>query len=97
MVVSLVLSLVFKATRIMSRLFVFITLLRESHELDINTSRRQAENFRRVTIFNRNENYVALYRLSRELIENLLLEIRTLVPSSRRPRRRLSTKVKVSG
>lgn len=79
----------------MARLFLLCHLLEEANALDLNASRRQAHDIRRLQLFTRNQDYVAIYRLSEELIETLFEDIRGFLKTPRRRGRGVSNRIKV--
>lgn len=78
----------------MARLFVS-SLLEEANSLDLYNSRRQAQQIRAMRLFNRNKDYVNVYRLSEELINHLKEDIKFLIRKPQRRHRGLSVRIKV--
>ncbi|XP_050355240.1 putative nuclease HARBI1 [Nymphalis io] len=68
----------------MSRAWLLLNLLKEAHELDVNTSRREAQLIRYLPIRSRSDEIIRIYRLNEELIAELQNELRALLSSNKR-------------
>ncbi|XP_052750889.1 putative nuclease HARBI1 [Galleria mellonella] len=79
----------------MARLFVLLSLLEEANSLDLYNSRRQAQQIRAMRLFNRNKDYVNVYRLSEELINQLEEDIKFFIRKPQRRHRGLSVRIKL--
>ncbi|KAL0810556.1 hypothetical protein ABMA28_010676 [Loxostege sticticalis] len=79
----------------MARMFLLKLLLEEAHALDKLEMRRQANQIRSLSLLTRDDDYVNVYRLSKELIDQLEQELLPLVKITKRRGKGLSTHVKV--
>lgn len=80
----------------MARMFLFKSLLEEAHALDKLEKRRQYNQIRSLSLLTRDDDYVSVYRLSKELIDQLEYELLPLIKPTKRRSKGLSTRVKVS-
>ena len=79
----------------MARSFVFLCLMKESHELDMIAKRRQAQHIRNLPLLSHSDEFVKTYRLNEDLICELERELRPLLPRVRRQGKGLSNRFKV--
>lgn len=80
----------------MARWFMLESLLDEAHLMDLNDRRRQGREIRALELVRGHKDYVESYRLSEELIDNLIKDIEHLLKNPRRRGSGLSIKLKVS-
>ncbi|CAG4993605.1 unnamed protein product [Colias eurytheme] len=79
----------------MARYFILSAIIREANAVDIIESRRQSTSIREMQIINRNKNFVECYRLSEELVSQVMEDIKVLVKKPQRRRRGLTARVKL--
>ncbi|XP_049866795.1 putative nuclease HARBI1 [Pectinophora gossypiella] len=79
----------------MARMFLLKCLLEEAHTLDNLELRRQAYEIRSLSLLTRDDNYVSVYRLSKQLIDQLELELLPIIKSTKRRGKGLTTRIKI--
>ncbi|KAJ8711814.1 hypothetical protein PYW08_008768 [Mythimna loreyi] len=79
----------------MARMFLFKALLEEAHTLDKLEKRRQSTKIRSLSLLTRDDDYVSVYRLSKELIDQLEYELLPLIKPTKRRGKGLSTRIKL--
>ena len=79
----------------MARMFLLKSLLEEAHALDNYEMRRQAYQIRALSLLTRDDDFVSVYRLTKELIDQLELELQPLIKCTKRRGKGLSPRIKV--
>lgn len=80
----------------MARMFFFKSILEEARALDKLEKCRQSNQIRSLSLLTRDDDYVSVCRLSKELIDQLEYELLPLIKPTKRRGKGLSTRVKVS-
>jgi hypothetical protein len=80
----------------MARMFLLKSLLEEAHALDNLEKRQQSARIRSLSLLTRDDDYVSIYRLSKELIDQLESDLLPLIKPTKRRGKGLTTRVKVS-
>lgn len=77
-------------------MFLLKSILEEAHSLDKQEKRRQSFQIRTLSLLTRDDDYVSVYRLSKELIDQLEYELLPVMKTTKRKGTGLSARVKVS-
>nr|XP_049706058.1 putative nuclease HARBI1 [Helicoverpa armigera] len=79
----------------MARMFLLKSLLEEAHALDNLEKRQQSARIRSLPLLTRDDDYVSIYRLSKELIDQLESDLLPLIKPTKRRGKGLTTRVKI--